>query len=391
MVEETRGRVKKWKGHYYIYVRQADGTEKRFHRAKILGNVAGMKKWEAKAKLRELIATETAKAGEIRPSAAITLESFWAERYRPMKETGWKSSTRAFTIWFIERYIIRVIGQTALGDLDKFRIQMHLNELAGKYSQSVVTKVKHYLKSILEEAVEGGYVEKNPADKVTLPKTGRRPTKRNLTLEEVGELMASMSGRNRLIFRMFLVLGLRSGELFALRRSDRVGNCLRIDESYSRTRELVAPKTNKSEAFVWLPNTLATELDFWLEAKADKRPEAFIFSTGKGRPIMGSDWLDNQLKPAAKAARQKLIDAGQSVPDGFLEKVTVQALRRTCGTQMQHAGTIKDVQAHLRHANPDTTLGVYIQQIPESVRTAVEALDRKLIMKAEFGENLPVN
>jgi hypothetical protein len=28
------------------------------------------------------------------------------------------------------------------------------------------------------------------------------------------------------------------------------------------------------------------------------------------------------------------------------------------------------------HANPTTTLGIYVQEIPESVRTAVEALDR---------------
>ena len=35
-VEETGRKAKKWKGHYYIYVLQLDGTEKRGHRSVIL-------------------------------------------------------------------------------------------------------------------------------------------------------------------------------------------------------------------------------------------------------------------------------------------------------------------------------------------------------------------
>jgi hypothetical protein len=43
---------------------------------------------------------------------------------------------------------------------------------------------------------------------------------------------------------------------------------------------------------------------------------------------------------------------------------------------MQGKGSIKDIQAHLRHAQPNATAEVYMQQaIPESVRSAVESLD----------------
>ena len=41
---------------------------------------------------------------------------------------------------------------------------------------------------------------------------------------------------------------------------------------------------------------------------------------------------------------------------------------------MQGKGSIKDIQAHLRHAQPN----VYMQAIPESVRRAVESLDKIL-------------
>ena len=63
-----------------------------------------------------------------------------------------------------------------------------------------------------------------------------------------------------------------------------------------------------------------------------------------------------------------------------LKGVTFQQCRRTCGTIMLNGkhGNLKDVQGHLRHAQASTTLGIYVQQIPESVRTAVASLDRTI-------------
>ncbi|MGA2114345.1 MAG: hypothetical protein ABSH56_06295 [Bryobacteraceae bacterium] len=52
--------------------------------------------------------------------------------------------------------------------------------------------------------------------------------------------------------------------------------------------------------------------------------------------------------------------------------------RRTCATWFQEVGTAKDIQSQLRHASPTTTLGVYVHELPERARLAVEALDRKL-------------
>ena len=69
-----------------------------------------------------------------------------------------------------------------------------------------------------------------------------------------------------------------------------------------------------------------------------------------------------------------------------IQGLTYQALRRTFATQVQKLGSVKDAQAQLRHTNASTTLGVYTQEIPESVRETVEALDRKL-----FGETVEEN
>jgi hypothetical protein len=46
-------------------------------------------------------------------------------------------------------------------------------------------------------------------------------------------------------------------------------------------------------------------------------------------------------------------------------------------------GGVKEVQAHLRHSRATTTLEVYIQEIPDAVRQAVEELDAALTSSDE--------
>ncbi len=76
----------------------------------------------------------------------------------------------------------------------------------------------------------------------------------------------------------------------------------------------------------------------------------------------------------AELASLKRLRSAKSQSD----HATFQACRRSCATYLQRSGNVKDIQAHLRHAEASTTLGIYVQEIPESVRAAVESLDRLL-------------
>jgi integrase len=51
-----------------------------------------------------------------------------------------------------------------------------------------------------------------------------------------------------------------------------------------------------------------------------------------------------------------------------LPKLNFQVLRRTMATLAQKKGSVKDIQAHLRHAKADTTANEYMQELPESVK-----------------------
>src|SRR5690242_3472879 len=135
-------RVKKWRGHFYVYEKQADGSDKRRFRNVLLGLKSEIDKGHAKQKLRDLSARETR---NVAPApVAVTLRWFYENRFLPKKEEQWKVTSRPKTKRFIENYLLKRFGDTLLGDLDKFTLQTYLNEMAPKYSKSVLSKVRVY-------------------------------------------------------------------------------------------------------------------------------------------------------------------------------------------------------------------------------------------------------
>ena len=116
-----------------------------------------------------------------------------------------------------------------------------------------------------------------------------------------------------------------------------------------RQRRSQAPKTSSSNASVALPPQLQRELNDWLHSNPGA-PDDLLFPNRDGRPKNRQNELDRVLKPAAKRAG--------------LGKVTFQMLRRTFSTQAQKIGGLKDIQAQMRHARPDTTASIYMQTLP---------------------------
>jgi integrase len=328
-----------------------------------------MDKGQAKSKLRDIIARETRNAAPA--PVAVTLRWFYENRFLPQKEEQWKVTSRPKTKRFIEHYLLKRFGDTLLGDLDKFTLQTYLNEMAPNFSKSVLSKIRVYLNSILDEAVELEMLSKNPAGKLAVPRSGKRAATKHLTPEQIPLILFHLNERDRLIVRMFLILGLRPGELFALRWNDKEGNSLRIDSSISEGVE-VETKTELSDSAVWLPSSIETELEFWRGKVKDAGDDTFIFPSARGTAIGTNNFLYRVLKEAGKLAG--------------IAGVTHQMLRRTCSTYMAQLTNVKDVQSHLRHSSAQTTLAHYIKSVPETVRVAVESLDHLLKSNAGTSE-----
>ena len=81
-------------------------------------------------------------------------------------------------------------------------------------------------------------------------------------------------------------------------------------------------------------------------------------------PIDYHNWLNRVLKPLG---------------DRRGARVNHQILSRTFASLAYNTGgDLKDIRAQMRHASVNTTANLYTKPIPKSVRTAVEALDRRI-------------
>jgi integrase len=361
-LEITGKTRKRWRGHFHVYELQPNGKEHRKHKTLILGFRSDMTRKEASDALRQAIAAKSELKTEKQPE--MTFGQFWRERFLPMHQQKWKVSSRQTQIDNIERYCVALLEDKLLTKIDRFGLQMQANRLADKFSRSVVNKFVTWSRAILEEAVDEDLLLKNPAKKLQMPET-REENKRFLTLKEIPVVLGKLPFREQLIFRMSLVLGLRPGELFALRWDDIDGYSLRLDESTVDGEVYPSLKTEKSRGFLALPASLRAGLAEWKKIQQPETEQEFIFPNADGGVIRLDNYRADVLRPALDRIAEETGIGG----------IDFRACRRTCATHLSKHGGIKDVQAHLRHSRATTTLDVYIQEIPESVREAVESLD----------------
>jgi integrase len=356
-IEERGTRQRIWYGHYYIYLTDASGQEKRRHVGVKLGEKATMRKWEAEEKLRAIIGSIT----KHQPTADHqTLAWFARERFLPMHSPQWAPATKELNTGNVDHHIVPALGSLRLSEVDKFRCQVFLNDLAAcSFSFSLVDHNRTLLKAILEEAVEAELIGRNPARKLKMPET-KMPVKFVLPKDQARLLLDSLGDRDRLIAMIAAFCALRPGEIFGLCWSSWRGDHFQIESTAWRGQfRLGKAKTTSSKAPVIIPDMVLPLLTAWREQHQSAPETALIFPSKAGRCIRPENWLHRRVHPIAKALG--------------ITAVNFQILRRTFATNAQ-GGNLKDVQAHLRHSTVGTTANVYVQAIPESVRKLVNAV-----------------
>jgi integrase len=366
---------KVWVGYFHLYVADSFGRPVRKKKEKTLGP-ATMPKHEAQQKLADYIEEFTGKL--IRQGDAI--ESFadlW-KAFSAVKAGSWGKKMREDMKYLFDKHVLPVLGQSSPRKITLTPLQLLLNKMAeAGYSKSAVKHIRTYLKACFEYAIDEDLIPKNPARKLALPNIHKKPCERFLSVEEVQALLMAASRREHLVLRILAVCGLRPGEALALRIDDFEGNQLRIDEAL-KERQLGEDrfgdtKTDESDSYVPVPPDLSREIAEWIAAHPERNPRAFLFLNRKGRAFSVGNYLKKHLKPLADKV---------GIPD-----LTQQAFRRTSSTHIQKHGTVKDMQRHLRHSDPETTLRHYAKAIPESLRVAVDALDAQITGRKSPAQN----
>ncbi len=354
-------RGKRWYGYYRKQIVDPTNENVRAVRTVVrLGLRSQMTKADARDALHAEIAKQTGQIAEGRllRDGAATFGWFVRHRYLPLRQGDWRPETAKEKTAQIEIDLVQRFGQEPLESIDKFTLQTHVNELARRYSQDRVKQARSYLKSIFDEAIEQEFLVKDPTRKLKIPKNLRPKDKQVLTWEQLRAILASATRRDRLLLMLEMTDALRPSELFALRwLSFDDENTLSLTETVYRRQLRPFGKTVKSLGKVHLPDGLADDLRQWKLECPDPQPKAFIFPNAEGGLLDPANYRNRVLKPLAEALN--------------IPKLTFQVLRRTMATRAQALGSVKDIQAHLRHSRADTTANEYMQELPESVQQMV--------------------
>jgi integrase len=121
----------------------------------------------------------------------------------------------------------------------------------------------------------------------------------------------------------------------------------------------------ESDNYVSVPPDLSREIATWIASHPGRdNPRAFLFPNSRGTAFSVGNYLRRHLKPLAE-------NIG-------IRDLTHQAFRRSSSTHLLKHANVKDMQRHLWHTDPQTTLKHDAKVIPESLRTAVAALDAQI-------------
>lgn len=308
------------------------------------------------------------------PLSAVAEEwtATWTD-LEPKTRVGYRS--------ILNQHVLPAFGSTPVGRLKPEAIQTWINALADRRAPNTVRRVMDVLRNVLRLAVERRYISASPADPVKLPKKGGRRRTIDIAplthaqLDVVANAMPTPT--YTLAVRTAAYMGLRAGELWALRRDDvdLLRGVLRVDEALKEvTAEqsaglppenvltpslIIGPTKTHAIRTLPIPAGLRTDLAEYLAGvlPGGHGPRAFIFTTPTGEPVRHNLFYKRVFSPVAPSTR-------------------FHDLRHTCAAWLIEAGAHPlAVMQYLGHEDIRTTMNVYGHMFPAGLDALAASLD----------------
>jgi len=229
---------------------------------------------------------------------------------------------------------------------------------------TTVDHLRWDLKQIFDFAVVKGIVPRNPVYSGRLllfvPKGCPEPKRLVMSADDVKHGISALGLRERLVFKLVVLAGMRVSEVFGLRRGRICGDYADILERVCR-RDVDEPKTKKSKRQAALSSEVQEDLRLWLEACPDTGVNGWLFPSENLKTATGSDNLmSRHLRPQLKTVG--------------LEWVCYRVMRRTHSSLMNAQGIDPKLVADQQGHGLDVNQNVYTMTSVESRLEAVEAL-----------------
>jgi integrase len=308
----------------------------------------------------------------------VTFEWFVKEKYFPLRRGKWSTATREKTEYEINRYLVESFKGIPLRNVGLFELQTLLNNLAEKFSESIVKHAFVNLRSIMKVARKLKVLAENPGEDVEMPVT-RPVDKPTITAEQINSLIDAIGDVHDLcLMAIGLFCATRTSETFGLKWKAYQGDRLMIETTAYEGHLYNRVKTESSRSAVPVPEDIRTIIEAWKRKCPDTSPEALMFPTF-GRGERAGQKVPRHAKNFLKWRIYPITDK-LKIPRKL---VTFQVMRRTLGTDWQHHGTMTDAQTALRHASIKTTANVYMQPIPASVMAGLNSRTRAVLAKKQ--------
>ncbi|MBB5341417.1 site-specific integrase [Tunturiibacter gelidoferens] len=378
-------RGKQWYGYYRKVVNDPATNEPKSVRIPVsLGPKSKMTKTEARQTLEREITKQLGQPGSptrIMNDGSVTFAWFVTNRFLPLKEAVWKEETAKTKKILIQLDLVEPLGEIPLINFDKFSLQLHLNKLATTGSKDRVLQMRAYLRDIFAEAVDQDFLVKDPARKIKVPAQLRATDTTTLTWDQLRLALSKLNLRDRILLELDMTNALRPSELFAFRwkRFDYQASTLTVAETVYKGNIRDWGKTKKSLTVIHIPLELADDLQAWRLECEERAQEAAAKDKTKSPFLSEDDFIfANEVGGFLDTDNYRKRVLHKLARDLGLPKLTFQVIRRTIATLAQKKGTVKDVQGVMRHSRTATTTDVYMQEIPASVQSTINSINREL-------------
>jgi integrase len=325
----------------------------------------------------------TATSGDMADDMLIA--DFWEHRYLPyceeiVKLTGKPrrkpSTVRGYKqIW--QQHFKAHFAKLTLRQYEPRLGTRFLASLTNSQGRNTLKHIRALGSSIFSRAVVEERIKMNPWHDVSMPDDAIEPEQtEHYTLEEAEDMISALVDHVdcQLILALSCFLGLRPGEIAALRWEDFDSSFVHIRRSVVRGN-VDTPKTKDSVADIPLVEPrILIPLKLWRQ-KSGKPKSGWVFPSQNDTPvdlhnlaarvivphIEGSDCIRCETRPEKSAVTWKGLYAGR---------------RGACTLTIEATGGNYAVaQALLRHKSMTTTLNVYKKQItPEAFKNGLKAL-----------------
>ena len=290
---------------------------------------------------------------------SLTSSTLLSEYYRDWVHVYKEGAVRDVTL---KKYLMtlswieRIAPKLKLKKLDRIAYQDILNQYAKEHERQTTMDFHHMLKGAILDAVDEGFIARDPTRKAIIKGKAPRPKKtRYLNQFELHKLLSALDLEHGLNWDWFILLvaktGLRFSEALAVTPADFDFNrqTLSIDKTwdYKNGGGFVPTKNKSSIRKVPIDWQLIVQFSTLIKGQPEEEP---LFIRPK-KKIYNST-VNNVLQRSCQRADVPVI--------------TIHGLRHTHASLLLFAGvTIASVSKRLGHASMNTTEKTYLHIIRE--------------------------